>query len=169
MLKKRIIPCLDIKDGKTVKGTNFTDLIFAGDPIALAKKYSSEGADEIVFLDITATIENRKTLYKLVERIANKINIPFTVGGGINSLEDAKTLIKAGADKISINTAAVKNPTLISSIASELGSQCVVVAIDTNIINGDWYVYINGGSLITNLKTIDWRKMLKKWVPEKYY
>ncbi|HOT89720.1 MAG TPA: HisA/HisF-related TIM barrel protein, partial [Bacteroidales bacterium] len=117
MLKKRIIPCLDIKDGKTVKGTNFTDLIFAGDPIALAKKYSSEGADEIVFLDVTATIENRKTLYKLVERIANKINIPFTVGGGINSLEDAKTLIKAGADKISINTAAVKNPTLISSIA----------------------------------------------------
>lgn len=162
MLKKRIIPCLDIKDGKTVKGTNFTDLIFAGDPIALAKKYSSEGADEIVFLDITATIENRKTLYKLVERIAHKINIPFTVGGGINSLEDAKTLIKAGADKISINTAAVKNPTLISSIASELGSQCVVVAIDTNIINGDWYVYINGGSLITNLETIDWAKNVEK-------
>lgn len=162
MLKKRIIPCLDIKDGKTVKGINFTDLLFAGDPVALAKKYSSEGADEIVFLDITATIEKRKTLYKLVECIANKINIPFTVGGGVNSLEDAKTLIRAGADKISINTAAVKNPTLISSIAGELGSQCVVVAIDTNLINSEWYVYINGGSLITNLKTIDWAKNVEK-------
>ncbi|ELA8221639.1 tRNA-dihydrouridine synthase, partial [Elizabethkingia anophelis] len=131
MLKKRIIPCLDIKDGRTVKGINFEGLRDAGDPVVLAQKYVAEGADELVFLDISATQEKRKTLADLVERIAQEINIPFTVGGGINSVEDAATIIKAGADKISINSSAVKNPQLISDLAARFGSQCVVVAIDT--------------------------------------
>ena len=137
MLKKRIIPCLDIKDGRTVKGINFIDIQDAGDPIELAKRYVEEGADELVFLDITATVENRKTLVDLVQKIAKEINIPFTVGGGINCLSDVEKIIKAGADKVSINSSAVKNPELISEIANQYGSQCVVVAIDTKFVDGE--------------------------------
>jgi imidazole glycerol-phosphate synthase subunit HisF len=158
MLKKRIIPCLDIKDGRTVKGINFVDIRDAGDPIELAKKYVAEGADELVFLDITATQEKRKTLASLVEKIAKEINIPFTVGGGINTVEDAIAIIKAGADKVSINSSAVKNPTLITAIANQFGSQAVVVAIDTKYENNDWWVYVSGGKISTGLKTIDWAK-----------
>jgi imidazole glycerol-phosphate synthase subunit HisF len=158
MLKKRIIPCLDIKDGRTVKGINFVDIRDAGDPIELAKKYVQEGADELVFLDITATHEKRKTLASLVEKIAKEINIPFTVGGGINSVEDAITIIKAGADKVSINSSAVKNPQLITEIANQFGSQAVVVAIDTKYENDNWWVYVSGGKIPTGLKTIDWAK-----------
>jgi cyclase len=161
-LKKRIIPCLDIRDGRTVKGVNFIDIRDAGDPVELAKKYVLEGADELVFLDITATHEKRKTLVQLVEKIALEINIPFTVGGGINSLEDAQAVIKAGADKVSINTSAVKNPTLISEIANQFGNQCVVVAIDTKFENNDWFVYLNGGRIQTEHKTTDWAKQAEK-------
>jgi imidazole glycerol-phosphate synthase subunit HisF len=156
MLKKRIIPCLDIKDGRTVKGINFVDIQDAGDPIELAKKYVQQGADELVFLDITATNEKRKTLASLVEKIAKEINIPFTVGGGINTLEDVAVVIKAGADKVSLNTAAIKNPTLISAIANLYGSQCVVVAIDTKKVNNEWMVYSNAGKINTGLTTIEW-------------
>lgn len=158
MLKKRIIPCLDIKDGRTVKGINFIDIRDAGDPIELAKKYVTEGADELVFLDITATIEKRKTLVDLVGKIAKEINIPFTVGGGINSVEDVSAIINAGADKVSINSSAVKRPELISEIASQYGSQCVVVAIDTKFENGEWMVYVSGGKIPTSLKTVSWAK-----------
>jgi imidazole glycerol-phosphate synthase subunit HisF len=158
MLKKRIIPCLDIKDGRTVKGINFVDIRDAGDPIELAKKYVVEGADELVFLDITATQEKRKTLASLVEKIAKEINIPFTVGGGINTVEDAIAIIKAGADKVSINSSAVKNPALITAIANQFGSQAVVVAIDTKYENNDWWVYVSGGKIPTGLKTINWAK-----------
>ena len=156
MLKKRIIPCLDIQEGRTVKGVNFVDIRDAGDPIELAKRYVEEGADELVFLDITATIEKRKTLVELVERIAANINIPFTVGGGINSREDVGYLIAAGADKISINSSAVKNPALISEIASEFGSQCVVLAIDTKYHEDSWKVFVHGGRTATELYTVDW-------------
>ena len=158
MLKKRIIPCLDIRDGRTVKGVNFENIIDAGDPIELAKRYVSEGADELVFLDITATLEKRKTLTELVSRIASEINIPFTVGGGINSIEDAKAIIDAGADKISINSAAFLDPNLISEIAKNYGNQCVVVAIDTKYVNGEWMVFRNGGKIATNLKALEWAK-----------
>jgi imidazole glycerol-phosphate synthase subunit HisF len=158
MLKKRIIPCLDIKDGRTVKGINFVDIRDAGDPIELAKKYVQEGADELVFLDITATQEKRKTLASLVEKIAKEINIPFTVGGGINSVEDAIAIIKAGADKVSINSSAVKNPQLITEIANQFGSQAVVVAIDTKYENNGWYVYVSGGKIATALRTTEWAK-----------
>uniref|UniRef100_UPI00404AD71D imidazole glycerol phosphate synthase subunit HisF n=1 Tax=Flavobacterium sp. TaxID=239 RepID=UPI00404AD71D len=158
MLKKRIIPCLDIKDGRTVKGVNFENLIDAGDPVALAKFYVDSGADELVFLDISATLENRKTLTKLVNRIAKEINIPFTVGGGIQTLEGARDIIKAGADKVSVNSSAVKNPNLITEIAQEFGSQCVMVAIDTKFENNEWMVYVNGGKIATNLKTIAWAR-----------
>lgn len=156
MLKKRIIPCLDIKDGRTVKGINFVDIKDAGDPIELAQNYVKQGADELVFLDITATIENRATLIELVRNIAREINIPFTVGGGINNVASANKLITAGADKISINSSAVKNPQLVSDIANELGSQCVVVAIDTKYIEGEWQVFIHGGRKSTYLNTIEW-------------
>lgn len=156
MLKKRIIPCLDIKDGRTVKGVNFIDIRDAGDPIELAKRYIEEGADELVFLDITATIEKRKTLAELVKRIAREINIPFTVGGGINSLEDAKAVIHAGADKVSINSSAVKNPSLITDIANEFGSQCVVVAIDVKKETDGWKVYVSGGKIPTGIDAIAW-------------
>lgn len=162
MLKKRIIPCLDIKNGRTVKGVNFIDIKDAGDPIELAQKYVAEGADELVFLDITATIEKRKTLAELVEKIARQINIPFTVGGGINSLEGVSILIKSGADKISINSSAVKRPELITEIADQYGSQCVVVAIDTKFENNEWMVYVNGGKTPTLLKTIDWIEIVEK-------
>lgn len=160
MLKKRIIPCLDIKDGRTVKGVNFVDIQDAGDPIELAKRYVKEGADELVFLDITATVENRKTLVDLVQEIAEEINIPFTVGGGINSLSDVKKIIKAGADKVSINSSAVKSPELISQIANQYGGQCVVVAIDTKFVDGEWMVFVHGGRTITSLKTIEWAKKI---------
>lgn len=156
MLKKRIIPCLDIQNGRTVKGINFVDIRDAGDPIELAKRYVEEGADELVFLDITATNEKRKTLVNLVEKIAREINIPFTVGGGIHSMEDASALIKAGADKVSINSAAIKRPQLITEIAQQFGNQAVVLAIDTKFENNDWYVYSNGGKIPVGLKTIDW-------------
>lgn len=162
MLKKRIIPCLDIKDGRTVKGVNFVDIRDAGDPVELAKRYVHDGADELVFLDITATIEKRKTLVLLVEKIAREINIPFTVGGGVNSLEDARAVIRAGADKVSINSSAVKNPELISNIAMEFGSQCVVVAIDSNFENGMHRVYVSGGRIPTELNTLDWAKQAEK-------
>jgi len=156
MLKRRIIPCLDIRNGRTVKGVRFVDIRDAGDPVELAKIYASRGADELVFLDITATIENRQTLVELVERIAAEINIPFTVGGGINSVEDVSLLLKAGADKITINSAAVRRPELIKEIASEFGSQCVVVAIDTNLIKNEWIVFVDGGRTPTDLKTLGW-------------
>ncbi|MCW3162308.1 imidazole glycerol phosphate synthase subunit HisF [Chryseobacterium oryctis] len=158
MLKKRIIPCLDIKDGTTVKGVNFEDLINAGNPIKLAKKYEKDGADELVFLDITATIEKRKTFVELVKDIAKELSIPFTVGGGISSIEDVRKLLEAGADKISINSSAVKNPQLIKDLSNEFGSQCVVVAIDTKLVDGIDWVHIKGGREITNYKTIDWAK-----------
>ncbi len=156
MLKKRIIPCLDIKDGRTVKGVNFVDIRDAGDPIELAKRYVQDGADELVFLDITATLEKRKTLADLVRKIAKEINIPFTVGGGINSLEDARIVIDAGADKVSINSSAVKNPQLITDIAQEFGSQCVVVAIDTKLENDTWKVFVNGGKTVTSWELLAW-------------
>ncbi|MFN0083246.1 MAG: imidazole glycerol phosphate synthase subunit HisF [Ferruginibacter sp.] len=162
MLKKRIISCLDIKDGRTVKGINFIDIKDAGDPVELAKKYILEGADELVFLDITATNEKRKTLAELVVEIAKEINIPFTVGGGINTVEDAATIIKAGADKISINSAAVKNPSLIKEIAERFGSQAVVVAVDTKFEDHDWFVYVNGGKVATGITTIDWVKQAEQ-------
>ena len=162
MLKKRIIPCLDIRDGRTVKGINFIDIRDAGDPVELAKRYVQEGADELVFLDITATHENRKTLSALVEKISREINIPFTVGGGINSLADVSIIIKAGADKVSINSSAVKRPELITEIAEQFGRQCVVVAIDTNFINSEWIVYVHGGRIPTELKTMEWVKQVEE-------
>lgn len=156
MLKKRIIPCLDIKDGRTVKGVNFVGLRDAGNAVELAKRYVQESADELVFLDITATVEKRKNLTGLVEKIAREINIPFTVGGGISSVEDAQAIIKAGADKVSINTAAVDHPEIISEIAAKFGNQCVVLAIDTKLENGEWKVYIHGGRTPTSLHAVDW-------------
>ncbi len=162
MLTKRIIPCLDIKDGRTVKGVNFLDLRDAGDPVELGKRYAEEGADELVFLDITATHEKRKTLIELVSRIALNLNIPFTVGGGISSVEDVSVLLNAGADKISVNSAAVKRPELVSEIASRFGSQCVVVAVDAKNINGVWKVFLNGGRIETELHLEDWVKQLEK-------
>jgi len=157
MLAKRIIPCLDIKNGRTVKGINFENIRDAGDPVELAMYYSQQGADELVFLDITATIENRKTLVHLVKRIAENINIPFTVGGGITSVENAYELLQNGADKISVNSAAFKNHELINLIAKEFGSQCVVLAIDTKKeSDGNWHVYLNGGRLKTGMLAYDW-------------
>lgn len=157
MLAKRIIPCLDIKDGRTVKGVNFVNIRDAGDPVELAMFYSREGADELVFLDITATVEKRKTFAELVKKIAAKINIPFTVGGGISSVENAFELLQNGADKISINTAAFKNPNLITAMANEFGSQCVVLAIDTKRENdNEWYVYLNGGRTKTDMLAFEW-------------
>jgi cyclase len=158
MITKRIIPCLDIKEGRTVKGINFENIKDAGDPVELAIEYAKQGADELVFLDITATNEKRKTLSELVTRIAKHINIPFTVGGGISSVEDVSILLNSGADKISVNTSAVKNPQLIKELANQFGSQCIVLAIDTKFENNDWYVYLNGGRVKTELKTIDWAK-----------
>lgn len=157
MLTKRIIPCLDIKNGRTVKGINFENIRDAGDPVELALFYSQQGADELVFLDITATIEKRKTLVELVKRIAANINIPFTVGGGISSVENAFELLQNGADKISVNSAAFRNPDLLSSMAKEFGSQCVVLAIDTKKEeDGNWYVYLNGGRLNTGMLAFEW-------------
>jgi len=159
MLAKRIIPCLDIKDGRTVKGTNFLDLRDAGDPVELGAFYAQQGADELVFLDITATVEKRKTLSALVNRISHHINIPFTVGGGVSSVEDASLLLHNGADKVSINTAAYNNPSLIKQLADEFGNQFVVLAIDTKQEeDGKWYVYLNGGRVKTTTKCFDWAK-----------
>lgn len=158
MLKKRIIPCLDIKDGMTVKGINFEGLKNAGNPVELAKKYENDGADELVFLDITATIEKRKTFVDLVKEIAKELSIPFTVGGGISSVDDVRKLLEAGADKISINSSAVKSPKLISYLAKEFGSQCVIVAIDTKFVDSTDYVYVKGGTEKTDLKTLAWAK-----------
>jgi cyclase len=150
---------LDIRDGRTVKGINFENIRDAGDPVELAKFYSEQGADELVFLDITATIEKRKTLIELVKKVASNINIPFTVGGGISSMENVSELLQHGADKISVNTAAFKRPLLIKEIADEFGSQCVVLAIDTKKEeDGEWYVYLNGGRLKTETKTTEWAK-----------
>lgn len=158
MLTKRIIPCLDIKDGRTVKGVNFENIRDAGDPVELAIRYCKEGADELVFLDITATNEKRKTLAELVSRIAQNINIPFTVGGGISSVEDVSVLLNSGADKVSVNTSAFKNPQLIADMAAQFGSQCVVLAIDTKFEDGEWYVYLNGGKVKTETKALEWAK-----------
>jgi len=158
VLAKRIIPCLDIKDGKTVKGINFLNITDVGDPVELGALYAQQGADELVFLDITATNEKRKTLSELVTRIAKHINIPFTVGGGISSVEDVSVLLACGADKISVNTSAVRNPQLISDLANQFGSQCVVLAIDTKCIDGEWFVFLNGGRIPTDIKTVEWAK-----------
>jgi len=158
MLKKRIIPCLDIKNGRTVKGINFEEIKDAGDPVELAIRYMREGADELVFLDITATLEKRKTLTQLINCIATEINIPFTVGGGIKSLEDAKVIIDSGADKISINSSAIIKPELISEIAQSFGSQCIVLAIDTKFIENEWMVFRSGGTIETSLNATEWAK-----------
>ena len=158
MLTKRIIPCLDIKNGRTVKGVNFVDLRDAGDPVELAARYAEEGADELVFLDISATEERRKTLINLVLNVAENVNIPFTVGGGISSIEDVYKLLKSGADKVSINSSAVKNPQLINDLAAKFGSQCIVVAIDAKLIDGKWKVHLVGGKVSTELDLFDWAK-----------
>jgi len=159
MLTKRIIPCLDIRYGRTVKGVNFENIRDAGDPVELGAFYAAQGADELVFLDITATIEKRKTLSELVNRISHHINIPFTVGGGISSVDDVSVLLQNGADKISVNTSAYKNPQLIKDLSKEFGSQCIVLAIDTKLeVDGNWYVYLNGGRVKTDAKCIDWAK-----------
>lgn len=156
MLKKRIIPCLDIKDGRTVKGVSFVNLRDAGDPVELARAYADQTADELVFLDITATHEKRKTLASLVEKIAGAINIPFTVGGGISTEDDVSALISSGADKVSVNSSAVAEPRLISRLAGRFGSQCIVVAIDARMIDGEWLVCVNGGRKVTELRALDW-------------
>jgi len=162
MLTKRIIPCLDIKDGRTVKGVNFVDLRDAGDPVELAEVYANEGADELVFLDISATEEKRKTLADLVKRVAEKVNIPFTVGGGISSVEDVDILLHNGADKVSINSSAVKNPDLINELVAKFGSQCIVVAIDAKQINGVWKVHLVGGKVPTDLELFQWAKEVEE-------
>jgi cyclase len=162
MLKKRIIPCLDIKDGRTVKGINFVDIRDAGDPVELAKAYVEQGADELVFLDITATVEGRKTFAELVGHIAEEINIPFTVGGGISSVADVDLLLAAGADKVSVNSSAVKRPELISELAKQFGNQCVVVAIDAGLVDGKWRVFTHGGRTATEIDVFDWAKEAEK-------
>ncbi|MDT0677253.1 imidazole glycerol phosphate synthase subunit HisF [Autumnicola musiva] len=162
MLTKRIIPCLDIKNGRTVKGINFVDLRDAGDPVELAAKYAESGADELVFLDISATEERRKTLANLVLRVAEKVNIPFTVGGGISSVKDVDVLLQNGADKVSINSSAVKNPDLINELAQKFGSQCITIAIDAKQIEGKWIVHLVGGKVPTELDLFDWAKEVEK-------
>jgi len=162
MLTKRIIPCLDIKNGRTVKGVNFIDLRDAGDPVELAEFYARTGADELVFLDISATEEGRRTLADLVLRVAEKVNIPFTVGGGISSVEDVDILLQNGADKVSINSSAVKNPQLINDLAAKFGSQCITVAIDAKEINGEWLVHLVGGKVPTSLNLFDWAKEVER-------
>lgn len=158
MLTKRIIPCLDIKNGRTVKGVNFVDLRDAGDPVELAAIYAASGADELVFLDISATEERRRTLADLVLRVAEKVNIPFTVGGGISSVEDVDILLQNGADKVSINSSAVKDPDLINRLAAKFGSQCITVAIDAKLLNGKWIVHLVGGKVPTELDLFEWAK-----------
>jgi cyclase len=162
MLTKRIIPCLDIKDGRTVKGVNFVNLRDAGDPVALATQYASEQADELVFLDISATEQKRKTLADLVLKVAAAIDIPFTVGGGIASVEDVSVLLKNGADKVSINSAAVKRPELINEVANHFGSQCIVVAIDAKQVSGQWKVHLVGGKVPTEIDLFNWAKEVEE-------
>lgn len=162
MLTKRIIPCLDIKDGRCVKGVNFVDLRDAGDPVELASLYAREGADELVFLDISATEEKRRTLAELVHAVAGAINIPFTVGGGISSIEDVDLLLKNGADKVSINSSAVKTPDLIDRLAAKFGSQCIVVAIDAKQIEGKWKVHLVGGKVPTEMDLFDWAREVER-------
>lgn len=161
MLTKRIIPCLDVKDGRTVKGVNFENLRDAGDPVDLGKIYSDEGADELVFLDISATLEKRKTLVELVSKIAKNLNIPFTIGGGISSIEDVSACLKAGADKVSINSSAVKRPELINELSREFGSQCIVVAIDTKLYHDQSKVHTHGGTKPTDIDTFEWAKEIE--------
>lgn len=162
MLTKRIIPCLDIKNGRTVKGVNFVDLRDAGDPVELAEIYANAGADELVFLDISATEERRKTLADLVYHVAEKVNIPFTVGGGISSIEDVDVLLQNGADKVSINSSAVKNPQLINDLSAKFGAQCIVVAIDAKQIDGEWIVHLVGGKVPTEIRLFDWAKEVEE-------
>lgn len=163
MLKKRIIPCLDIKDGRTVKGVNFENIKDAGNPIELARKYVEHGADELVFLDISATVDKREMLIGLVKQISKEINIPFTVGGGVRSVNDVKRLLNAGADKVSLNSSVVKRPELISEIANQCGSQSVVIAVDTKFMNGQWKVFTHGGRVETHLDTLEWVKKIKEY------
>ena len=158
MLTKRIIPCLDIKNGRIVKGVNFVNLIDAGDPVVLEKQYADVGADELVFLDISATLEGRKTMLEMVLKVAAQVNIPFTVGGGISSVEDVDNLLQSGADKVSINSSAIKRPELINELSQKFGSQCVVVAIDAKQIDGKWMVHLAGGTIPTELELFDWAK-----------
>ena len=162
MLTKRIIPCLDIKNGRTVKGVNFVNLIDAGDPVALAKQYAEVGADELVFLDISATLEGRKTMLEMVLKVAAQVNIPFTVGGGISSIEDVDALLQYGADKVSINSSAIKRPELVNELSKKFGSQCVVVAIDAKQVNGKWVVHLAGGTIPTQLDLFDWAKEVER-------
>ena len=162
MLTKRIIPCLDIKNGRTVKGVNFVNLIDAGDPVALAKQYAEVGADELVFLDISATLEGRKTMLEMVLKVAAQVNIPFTVGGGISTIEDVDALLHCGADKVSINSSAIKRPILINELSQKFGSQCVVVAIDAKQIDGKWVVHLAGGTIPTELDLFDWAKEVEQ-------
>jgi cyclase len=162
MLTKRIIPCLDIKNGRTVKGVNFVDLRDAGDPVELAKQYADVGADELVFLDISATLEGRATTLDMVLHVAEQVNIPFTVGGGISSIEDVDALLKCGADKISINSSAVKRPELVNELSNKFGSQCIVVAIDAKQIDNHWKVYLAGGSIPTGIDLFDWAKEVEQ-------
>ena len=162
MLTKRIIPCLDIKNGRTVKGVNFLNLIDAGDPVALAKQYAEVGADELVFLDISATLEGRKTMLEMVLKVAAQVNIPFTVGGGISTVEDVDALLHCGADKVSINSSAIKRPVLINELSQKFGSQCVVVAIDAKQIDGKWVVHLAGGTIPTELELFDWAKEVEQ-------
>ena len=162
MLTKRIVPCLDIKNGRTVKGVNFVDLRDAGDPVVLAKQYADLGADELVFLDIAATLENRKTMHDMVLKVAEQVNIPFTVGGGISSIEDVDNLLHCGADKVSINSSAVKRPELINELSDKFGSQCVVVAIDAKEVDGEWLVHLAGGTIPTELNLFDWAKEVEQ-------
>ena len=156
MVKKRIIPCLDVKDGRVVKGINFLNLIDAGDPVEQAKHYSNNGADEICFLDISASLENRDTMVNVVEKTANEVFIPLTVGGGISSIENIQALLKAGADKVSINSAAIKKPSIIKEASEYFGNQCIVVAVDAKKHNNDWFVYSHGGTKKTDLLALNW-------------
>lgn len=162
MLTKRIVPCLDIKDGRTVKGVNFVDLKDAGDPVILAKQYAELGADELVFLDISATQEKRRTMHDMVLKVAEQVNIPFTVGGGISSVEDVDDLLHCGADKVSINSAAVKRPELINELSKKFGSQCVVVAIDAKKIGAEWMVHLAGGTIPTEIGLFEWAKEVEE-------
>jgi cyclase len=162
MLTKRIIPCLDIKNGRTVKGVNFVNLIDAGNPVTLAKQYAEVGADELVFLDISATLEGRKTMLEMVLKVAAQVNIPFTVGGGISTVEDVDALLLCGADKVSINSSAIKRPVLINELSQKFGSQCVVVAIDAKQIDGKWVVHLAGGTIPTELDLFDWAKEVEQ-------
>ena len=162
MLTKRIVPCLDIKDGRTVKGVNFVDLRDAGDPVELGRQYAELGADELVFLDISATQEKRRTMHDMVLKVAENVNIPFTVGGGISSVEDVDDLLHCGADKVSINSSAVKRPELINELSNKFGSQCVVVAIDAKEIDGEWYVHLAGGTIPTEIKLFEWAKEVEE-------